>query len=129
MMPSLVVVNRSYTSSCSKNFLVAGVDNVTFEADVSGNNSAFTFGITLSPEFNRLLSAGHRGTSKFVNSKFRGRDATPVWNRAERPQNPRESRGGERRDYSPRQDRPPSKSPQERREVTPPGRSREAEPD
>ncbi|GFO16099.1 hypothetical protein PoB_004260400 [Plakobranchus ocellatus] len=70
MMPSLVVVNRSYTSSCSKNFLVAGADNVTFEADVSGNNSAFTFGILISPEFNRLLSGGHRGTSKFLCSPF-----------------------------------------------------------
>ncbi|GFO10191.1 hypothetical protein PoB_003669600 [Plakobranchus ocellatus] len=59
---------------------------------------------------------------------YRGRDATPVWYRAERPQNPRES-WGERRDYSPRQDRPPFKPPQERREVTPPGRNREAEPD
>ncbi|GFN99165.1 hypothetical protein PoB_002567100 [Plakobranchus ocellatus] len=60
--------------------------------------------------------------------EYRGRDATPVWNRAERPQNPRESQG-ERWDYSPHQDRPLFKSPQERREVTPPGRSREAEPD
>ncbi|GFO35626.1 hypothetical protein PoB_006213100 [Plakobranchus ocellatus] len=60
--------------------------------------------------------------------EYRGRDATPAWNRAERPQNPRES-WGERRDYSPRQDRPPFKSPQERREVTPPGRSREVEAD
>ncbi|GFO38749.1 hypothetical protein PoB_006525400 [Plakobranchus ocellatus] len=59
--------------------------------------------------------------------EYRGRDAAPVWNRAERPQNPRENRG-ERRDYSPRQDRPPFKSPQEKREVTPPGRSQEAEP-
>ncbi|GFO12627.1 hypothetical protein PoB_003913200 [Plakobranchus ocellatus] len=58
--------------------------------------------------------------------EYRGRNATPVWNRAERPQNPRESRG-ERRDYSPFQDRPPFKSPQERREATSPGRSREAE--
>ncbi|GFO34312.1 hypothetical protein PoB_006081700 [Plakobranchus ocellatus] len=60
--------------------------------------------------------------------EYRRREATPVWNRAERTQNPRES-WGERRDYSPRQDRPPFKPPQERREVTPPGRSREAEPD
>ncbi|GFO10246.1 general secretion pathway protein k-like protein [Plakobranchus ocellatus] len=60
--------------------------------------------------------------------EYRGRDATPVWNRAERTQNPTES-WGERRDYSPRQDRPPFKPPQERREVTPPGRGREAEPD
>ncbi|GFN91570.1 hypothetical protein PoB_001807600 [Plakobranchus ocellatus] len=60
--------------------------------------------------------------------EYRGRNATPVWNRAERPQNPRESRG-KRRDYSLRQDRPPFKSPQKRREVTQPGRSRETEPD
>ncbi|GFO46539.1 hypothetical protein PoB_007304400 [Plakobranchus ocellatus] len=33
--------------------------------------------------------------------EYRGRDATPAWNRAERPQNLRES-WGERRDYSPR---------------------------
>ncbi|GFN99979.1 hypothetical protein PoB_002648500 [Plakobranchus ocellatus] len=58
--------------------------------------------------------------------EYRVRDAALVWNRAERPQNPRES-WGERRDYSPRQNRPPFKSPQERREITPPGRSREAE--
>ncbi|GFO33751.1 general secretion pathway protein k-like protein [Plakobranchus ocellatus] len=32
--------------------------------------------------------------------EYRGRDATPAWNRAERPQNPGES-WGERRDYSP----------------------------
>ncbi|GFO02421.1 hypothetical protein PoB_002892600 [Plakobranchus ocellatus] len=60
--------------------------------------------------------------------EYRGRDATLARNRAERPQDPRESRG-EWQDYSPRQDRPPFRSSQERREVTPPGRSRKAETD
>ncbi|GFO15924.1 hypothetical protein PoB_004242900 [Plakobranchus ocellatus] len=50
--------------------------------------------------------------------EYRGRDATPVRDRDERPRT-RESRG-EWRDYSPLQDRPPFK---------PPGRSRETEPD
>ncbi|GFO36325.1 hypothetical protein PoB_006283000 [Plakobranchus ocellatus] len=68
--PSLDVVQSSHSSSCNDEYLVVGVDNITFEVDVSGNNSEFTFGISISPEFSRELANNDPSTSKFLCSPF-----------------------------------------------------------
>ncbi|GFO03051.1 hypothetical protein PoB_002955600, partial [Plakobranchus ocellatus] len=49
--PSLTIVTSSSSFSCNDDFLVVGEDFVTFELDLSGNNSDYTYDIFDGPRF------------------------------------------------------------------------------
>ncbi|GFN96495.1 hypothetical protein PoB_002300100 [Plakobranchus ocellatus] len=71
--PSMKIVTSSSSFSCSKDFLVLGEDFVTFELDVSGNNSEYTLhDYTYAPRF--ILSRLVR-----ENGKTRAYEDTICW--------------------------------------------------
>ncbi|GFO03045.1 hypothetical protein PoB_002955000, partial [Plakobranchus ocellatus] len=51
LKPSMKVLNRSSSFLCTDEYLVVGEDFVTFEVELSGNNSDYTYTVFDGPRF------------------------------------------------------------------------------
>ncbi|GFO11833.1 hypothetical protein PoB_003833800 [Plakobranchus ocellatus] len=63
--PSMIVVKNSSSFVCTETYLVAGEDYVTFEVDLAGNNTDYTYTKFYWPEFRSQKRAMKNGKTIF----------------------------------------------------------------